>query len=457
VYRTPSQRGRQRSDRPKRPDYVPGQIVIRLEEDAVANVADVSVSTTRLESVRMPDAIEAPLAALRRKQQIHDVEPVFARTRTSARLTAERAPRAMPRAASFAAAFAASVRDSESERLRGINVLTLAKSADTAQVARELSQTPGIAYAHQVPARWPAMASPSTTADPLVNRQWGLRAIRWFDAKRPDASAVKVGVLDTGIDAKHPDLAAALTFYDRNVQGAKDIVGHGTHVAGIIAAVADNAVGIAGIAACDLSVWKIFPDTPAPDGEFYVDQIAYLRALNACRTAGIRVVNLSIGGYHAEETEATVFRLLIETGTLVVAAMGNEYEDGNPTEYPAAYDNVLAVGATNESDRRAYFSNTGRHIGLVAPGMNILSTLPRQRSIVRGDEDTEYAAWNGTSMATPHVTAAAALLFAKYPSWDGSRVSAKLKRTATKVLQMRGRTRTDSLGAGLLNLKQALS
>ena len=268
---------------------------------------------------------------------------------------------------------------------------------------------------------------------------------------------MKVAVLDTGIDAKHPDLKSVPTFYDHDGQGAKDIVGHGTHVAGIIGALTDNAVGISGIAKCDLSVWKIFPDDPAPDGEFYVDQIAYLRALNACRTAGIRVVNLSIGGFHPDPTEQTVFKLLIDTGCLVVAAMGNEYEDGNPTEYPAAYEDVLAVGATNESDRRAYFSNTGSHIGLAAPGMNILSTLPMQKSIVRDEDDTKYAAWNGTSMATPHVVAAAALVIAKHPSWDGVRVATRLTRTAKTVPQMGGRSRTNALGAGLLDLKRALS
>ena len=84
--------------------------------------------------------------------------------------------------------------------------------------------------------------------------------------------------------------------------------------------------------------------------------------------------------------------------------MGNEYEDGNPTEYPASYPNVIAVGAINEASNRAPFSNTGNHIALAAPGTNILSTLPMKQSVARKAEDTRYAAWSGTSMATPHVT-----------------------------------------------------
>jgi subtilisin family serine protease len=89
--------------------------------------------------------------------------------------------------------------------------------------------------------------------------------------------------------------------------------------------------------------------------------------------------------------------------------------------------------------------------------MNILSTLPLQKSIAREADETRYAAWNGTSMATPHVAAAAALVLAKNPGWDGSRVASKLKRSATKVTQMGGKSRTNSLGTGLLNLKRALS
>lgn len=117
-------------------------------------------------------------------------------------------------------------------------------------------------------------------------------------------------------------------------------------------------------------------------------------------------------------------------GVVVVAAMGNDFEQGDPTSFPAAYEGVLAVGATNELDRRAPFSNTGRHIGLVAPGANILSTVPTRKSDYR--DDRNYAVWNGTSMAAPHVTAAAALVAAKNPSWAAAQVKAHLCSTATK-------------------------
>jgi len=169
-----------------------------------------------------------------------------------------------------------------------------------------------------------------------------------------------------------------------------DIVGHGTHVSGIIAAQMNNKIGVSGISHGDLSVWKIFSDQPDPtDGEYYVDDVMSQRALNAARNAGMRVINLSIGGTARSQTEEFLIRRLITAGCTVVAAMGNEFKEGNPKEYPAAYPGVLAVGATTRSNRRASFSNTGKHISIAAPGENILSTLPLLRSAARGSDETK--------------------------------------------------------------------
>jgi len=291
----------------------------------------------------------------------------------------------------------------------------------------------------------------------MANRQWGLRAIRWFETDPlPDARKVKVGVLDTGIDAGHPDLRGAIATYTHDGASATDIVGHGTHVAGIIAAHADNQVGIAGVCRCELHVWKIFGDEPADDDEYYVDEQMYLRALNAARNAQVRVVNLSIGGTQYSQTEEMLFRRLISAGVTVVAAMGNEYQRGNPVEYPGAYGGVIAVGATDEANHRASFSNTGKHIHLCAPGTNILSTLPMQSSNYRPATEVEYAAWSGTSMATPHVAAAAALVLAAHSDFTPDQVDRRLKRTATRLPDMGGKKKTKEFGAGLLNLSKAV-
>ena len=137
--------------------------------------------------------------------------------------------------------------------------------------------------------------------------------------------------------------------------------------------------------------------------------------------------------------------------------MGNEYGEGNPTEYPAAYQGVFAVGAINEASRRAPFSNTGPNIALCAPGTNILSTLPMKPSAYRKPDETQYAAWSGTSMATPHVTAAAALVRARYGSLGAEQVRDRLQETAAKLPAMKGKNRTNEYGTGLLNLKDAVS
>ena len=440
-----------------RPDYVPGVVVCRVAEDTVANVADMDAAPRAdVRAGRMPETLYRPLQRLITSRKIRDADPVFSRPASKGTKRITMRSVGLPASAAVAQVFAASVRQSESEQLRGIVVLRVSMNADPQALAKDLQAAPGIEYAHAVPARWPA-ANPATGPDPLVSHQWGLRAINYFAGPIPDAKAVRVAVLDTGIDATHPDLKGAISAYDPGGASKTDIVGHGTHVSGIIAARTNNKVGIAGIADPELHVWKIFGDQPAADGEYYVDETMYLRALNAVRTAGMRVVNLSIGGTASDQTEALLFRLLNDDGINVVAAMGNEFEDGDPTEYPAAYKGTIAVGAINEANRRAFFSNTGAHIALSAPGVNILSTLPMKTSPVRDGTDTEYNAWSGTSMATPHVTAAAALVLTKQPALDGAQMKKHLQKTAASLPVMQGKKFTQTVGAGLLDLEAALS
>lgn len=436
----------------KRPRFIPGLLIVKIKEDVVANVPDIRVATAAaIRAFKLPKAIMEPIQYLDRMKLIHEVIPIFAR---STERTARRAV-----GGSAAVAFARSVRESENEDLQGINLLRLSPNADLAKLEKQMLGVRGIEYVHRVPARWLAEAKPeANAADPMVNRQWGLRAIRWFEtAPLPDAINVKVAVLDTGVDRTHSDLRGRVTNYTHEGTSATDIIGHGTHVSGIIGANPNNQLGIAGICTSELHVWKIFGDTPAPDGEYYVDELLYQRALKASRNAGARVVNLSIGGTERSRTEELLFRRLIGSGATVVAAMGNEYAEGNPVEYPAAYQGIVAVGAINETSRRAHFSNTGRHIALSAPGTNILSTLPMKPSAARPKDQTKFAAWSGTSMATPHVTAAAALVIARHPDFSPQQVGERLKATATKLSAMAGKARTAEHGAGLLNLKDAVS
>jgi len=162
------------------------------------------------------------------------------------------------------------------------------------------------------------------------------------------------------------------------------------------------------------------------------------------------VLNLSLGG-EKDPAEIDVLQDVIAAGVVVIAAMGNEHDEGNPTEYPAAIREVCAVGATDELDKRAGFSNTGRHIDLMAPGVAILSTTP---TYPYDDGEMEYDSWDGTSMATPYVAGVAALVLAKWPDLTPAQVIRKLTSSADRVAgAKKGST---SYGAGRLNCEKAL-
>jgi subtilisin family serine protease len=435
----------------KHREYVPGQIILRIRpaaatHDVVGSGFDgARLAFTGKGARAAPEAVSAPLEYLRRNAGLKSVAPVFSQRRDHL-LRAPVSPGERARLAMMS-----SVIDSTSERLRGITVVELDPKKVTSGLMKHLRASDAIEIAEPMPARWLQAAS---MVDPLQNRQWGLRAIRWFEAKRQTTGQVKVAVLDTGVDRHHPDLRSAVDTYSHQGLSPRDLIGHGTHVSGIIAATVNNHEGISGVVRCKLMVWKIFGDKPDSDGEFYVDGERYLRALGEVRTSGAKVLNLSIGGTASSQAEQLLFRTLEEAGVVVVAAMGNEYQDGNPREYPAAYDRVLAVGAIAENMKRSVFSNTGTHIGLVAPGSNILSTLPTKGSPYL--QETDYAAWSGTSMATPHAAGAAAAVFAKKPAWTPAQVKRRLTSAARPLSGMGKKRRTSTYGNGLLDLQAAL-
>ena len=378
-----------------------------------------------------------------------------------------------------------------SRSLAGVNLIELEKGTDTKQLRMAMANDPHIESVSLVPVRYlmarkrtakPAKP-PATPAlsPPSANTLWNLAKIKWREAIAGGlglASAVRVAVLDTGIDLTHPDLPGAeITYVHEYPNGPsasdQDVVGHGTHVSGTIRALIDNQLGINGITTCKLSVYKIFNDEttyiPPPYGDYYaytVDPILYRKALAAALDAGIQVVNLSIGGPGApDQVEAALFQALIDGGVSVVAAMGNE----NSTElsYPAAIPGVIAVGATTLNDARANFSNMGPHIALCAPGVGIWSTLPTysgQTGFYRQPDsdppamgqpmarDTDYGNWNGTSMATPHVAAAAALALGKNGSTTPAAMKTLLMAAVDRVPGMNGQSFTSLYGSGRLNL-----
>ncbi len=327
--------------------------------------------------------------------------------------------------------------------------LTVSKGTSASQLAAHVARMKDVEYAFVPPVRTLFARRAKAGADPLASRQWGHGAIRLGHARAAagfkNATKITVAVVDSGIDPRHPDLKHVITEYKNFLRGSdKDFVGHGTHVAGIVAATAGNGLGISGVCGGKILALKALPR----DGEEF-DAAAYYRALRYV-IGKAQVLNLSLGG-EKDPAEIDILRDVIAAGVVVIAAMGNEYEEGNPTEYPAAMPEVCAVGATDALDKRAAFSNTGRHIDLVAPGVDILSTTPTFRY---DDGEREYDAWDGTSMATPYVAGVAALVLAKFPGLTPAQVIKKLTSSADRVAG--AKKGSASYDAGRLNCEKAL-
>ncbi len=284
---------------------------------------------------------------------------------------------------------------------------------------------------------------------------WGLTAIRAseaWDVTMGDPE-VKIAIIDTGVDMAHPDLAAnidpagARNFVEPN-QPPDDDFGHGTHVAGIAAAVGDNSAGAAGVAYRA----KIMPiRVLGVDGTG--DTWDTIAAIEFATQRGAAVINMSLGSSDGSEAEAEAIRRATEAGTVVVAAAGNEAGDGNYLEYPASYPGVISVAAVGPDHKRAAFSNYNSWVTIAAPGVDIFSTVPTRMSPVE-----PYAYLSGTSMAAPFVAGAAALLASQYPSWTPAQITERLKRMS-RELTPPGDTIIGFdvyFGAGLLDAGKAL-
>jgi hypothetical protein len=205
----------------------------------------------------------------------------------------------------------------------------------------------------------------------------------------------------------------------------QDEVWHGTHVAGTIACASNNGVGVAGVTwNCRIMPVKVMTrlvDIANPNRVSGIGTAADIAAgIRWAVDNGARVLNMSLGGESDTQVERDAIAYAIAKGAVVVAAMGNAFKQGNPTSYPAAYPDVVAVGAITQADQRAPFSQTGPHIDVVAPGVGILSTV----------WDDGYASMQGTSMASPHVAGVAALILSCNANLTGSQVADIIRQTA---------------------------
>lgn len=307
-------------------------------------------------------------------------------------------------------------------------IINAAKATLDQDAVKELKNDPSVAYveedhvAHALAQTVP-YGIPQIKADKV-------------QAQGYKGANVKVGVLDTGIAASHSDLnvvsgASFVSGESYNTDGN----GHGTHVAGTVAAL-DNSIGVLGVAP-NVSLYAIKVLNSSGSGTYS----AIVSGIEWATANNLDVINMSLGGPSGSTALKQAVDKAYASGVVVVAAAGNSGTSGSSSTigYPAKYDSVIAVGAVNSSNQRASFSSVGPELDVVAPGVSIYSTYP----------SNTYATLNGTSMASPHVAGAAALILSKSPTLSASQVRDRLSSTATNL--------GDSFyyGKGLINVEAA--
>ena len=289
--------------------------------------------------------------------------------------------------------------------------------------------------------------------DPEINKLWALNntgqtgGTNDADINAPEAwegdethrgnSSVKIAILDTGISNNHEDLNGKIVYQkdftvDPPGDNPDDVYGHGTHVAGTAAAVTNNSIGVAGVGFnCSLVDIKVLGD----DGRGYWSWIA--NGIICAATpeneggAGAKVINMSLGGDNPSQTIEDAVNFAWDNDVVVVASAGNDGTTA-PTapNYPAYYDNCIAVAATDHEDKIASFSTRGSWVDVAAPGVNIYSTTLPHRS--KG-KTINYGYMGGTSMSAPHVSGLAGLVWAHIPSASNNAVRCQIQGTANPI------------------------
>ena len=311
---------------------------------------------------------------------------------------------------------------------------------------RALEHIPGVAYV-EPDLVVTALAKKPPAPQPAQTLPWGVLRVNapavWPTYK---GDAINVAIVDTGVDTAHPDLT--------NLKGGvsevgyttsyNDDNGHGSHVAGIVAAT-DNTIGVVGVAPnANLYAVKVLDRR----GSGYLSDI--IDGLNWAIDHNIDVVNMSLGTSSYSSTFDAAVQKTIAAGVVVVAAAGNSGPGANTVNYPAKFPGVIGVAATDSNDVVASWSSRGPEVDVAAPGVSIYSTYYKQ----------SYATLSGTSMASPHVAGVAALVLMSPLGtqddldgdhvWDPADVEHRLERTA-KPLGV-----ATSYGAGLVQADLAV-
>ena len=344
-------------------------------------------------------------------------------------------------------------------RIDGVGAYVFRTSADPATVARALSRSNLVEYA-EVNKILRTQAAPN---DPLFGDEYGLNntgqtggtsdadidAPEGWDAAGlgsfPSTGGVKVGIVDTGIDQTHPDLAGktagCATSYNNGIAIVNGIChddnGHGSHVSGTISANTNNGQGVSGVAFNSPIVMCKALATAAGTG--LTSDIA--NCINWVSKQGVKVISMSLGGGDSATLKTAVQNAYNNgNGVLLIAAAGN---DGDATlNYPAAYSEVVSVAATDNNDKRASFSNANADVEVSAPGVDVESTYTGGL----------YMTLSGTSMATPHAAGVAAVIADLNPTANAATLRSKLD-AAVDDLGTAGRD--SSFGFGRVNLCKA--
>ncbi|PEF61033.1 S8 family peptidase [Bacillus cereus] len=258
-----------------------------------------------------------------------------------------------------------------------------------------------------------------TPNDPSFKQQYGLvriQAPQAWDTQRSDAS-VKIAIVDTGVQGSHPDLISKVIYghdYVDNDNISDDGNGHGTHCAGIAAALTNNKIGIAGVAP-QASIYAV--RVLNNQGSGTLDNVA--KGIKEAADSGAKVISLSLGAPNGGTALQQAIQYAWNKGAVIVAAAGNT---GNTApSYPAYYANAISVASTDSNDKKSSFSTYGTWVDVAAPGSNIYSTY----------KGNSYQTLSGTSMATPHVAGLAALLAKK--GYTNTQIRQIIEKSADKI------------------------
>lgn len=302
----------------------------------------------------------------------------------------------------------------------GFALVKLSNQSEYFNTLNKLAKDPNVEYAEP---NYVAHIT-QTPNDPYYTQQWGpqdIHADLAGDKVIPSQRAnVSIAVLDTGINLNHEDLQASIVpgynFIDNN-NNPLDGHGHGTHVAGIAAAIINNGKGIAGIAGgAKIMPVKVMDDSGSGDYASIINGIKY------AADHGAKVISMSLGGPGSSQAMQDAVDYAISRGASVVAASGNS---NSSVAFPGNCNGVITVGAVSSNNQRASFSNYGPEMDVVAPGVNIISSYKGSAS--------SYTTMSGTSMATPFVSGVAALVRAANSSLASSEVTKIIDQSATDL------------------------